>query len=355
MIEVNKFKIGIFVLSGIAVLISVIFIFGGRDLFKDEVTLVTICDDSVQGLEKGSQVKFRGVPVGKVIEIAIRQHDSKIMIKMQIDPAAFIVPSELNDAETIVSSQKEQGSNLRNFIHQQLKKGLQARLEYSGITGFKYIELNYFNADKDKLLPEPGNLKYGEIYIPTAPSMLSDAIQNISKSLENISKIKFDRISASLENTADKISKFIDDESVNNTIRNIEHITRKIDNNFSDEQIRIILADLQQTIGSLKNITSKVDNNVNDNDIKKIVSNLQKTTDSLHDIVDKLNKEKTVTRGMSAVTQAGNAVSRSADSLDSTLFKLSSTLDKLNILIELLNENPSALLRGKEAESSSIK
>ena len=102
MIEVNKFKIGVFAVSGIVVLLGAVLIFGGNDIFKDEVKLVTVYNESVQGLEKGSQVKFRGVPVGKVTEIAILQNDSKIRIKMQIDPDAFVLPDS-NNAEIMVS------------------------------------------------------------------------------------------------------------------------------------------------------------------------------------------------------------------------------------------------------------
>ena len=84
MIEVNKFKIGVFAVSGIVVMLGAVLLFGGSDIFKNEVKLVTLYDESVQGLEKGSQVKFRGVPIGKVTDIAILQSDSKIQIKMMM-------------------------------------------------------------------------------------------------------------------------------------------------------------------------------------------------------------------------------------------------------------------------------
>ena len=130
---------------------------------------------------------------------------------MEIDPSAFI-PQRINSAEIMVNSNTRESNDLRMFIRQQIKKGLQLRMEFAGITGFKYVELNYFNAPADKLLPEPTGLEYDEIYVPAAPSILSDVIHNISKSLENISKIRFDKISASLENSAAKINEFLDDD-----------------------------------------------------------------------------------------------------------------------------------------------
>lgn len=324
MIEVNKFKIGVFVVSGIVVMLGAILLFGGSDIFKDELRLVTIYDESVQGLEKGSQVKFRGVPIGKVTDIAILQSDSKIQIKMQIDPAAFIV-SGSDSAEITLNPNIEQSRELKSFISQQIKKGLQARMEYAGITGFKYIELNYFNAPANKLLPAPSGLSYDEIYIPAAPSMLSDAIQNISKSLENISKIRFDRISASLENTAVKINEFINDDSIQGTVANLKNITQKLDKAITDERLNLILDDIQKISKDLQQITARI------------------------------NKESVVIKAANAISNAGDAVLDSSESLENTLLKLDSTLDKLTVIINLLNDNPSALIRGREARKSGIR
>ena len=324
MIEVNKFKIGVFAVSGIVVLLGAILLFGGNDIFKDEVKLVTLYNESVQGLEKGSQVKFRGVPVGKVTEIAIMQNDSKIRIKMQIDPAAFI-PPDSNNTEVMVSSAADQSNDLKMFIRNQIKKGLQVRMEFAGITGFKYIELNYFNSPEDKLLPAPTGMAYDEIYIPASPSMLSDAIQNISKSLENISKIRFDKISASLENSAVKINEFIDDDT------------------------------LQDTVANLKNITAKLDSAIANDRLQELMNDLQKTVNEFGRLAQRVNSEANIGKTATSIRNATDAVAQSSESLENTLFKLDAALDKLTVLINLLNENPSALLRGKEANESEMK
>lgn len=324
MVEVNKFKIGVFVIAGIAVLLGAILIFGGSDVFKDEVKLVTLYDESVQGLEKGSQVKFRGVPIGKVTEIAILQNDSKIRIKMEIDPAAFIPPSS-NNTEIMVSSAEDQSNDLKMFISNQIRKGLQVRMEFAGITGFKYVELNYFDAPADKLLPAPSGLAFDEIYIPAAPSMLSDAIHNISTSLENISKIRFDKISASLENSAVKINEFIDDDTI------------------------------QDTVANLKNITAKLDRAIANDRLEELMNDLQKTVNEFGKLAEKVNNEGNIGKTAKSIRHAGDAVTQSSESLENTLFKLNAALDKLVVLINLLNENPSAVLRGKEAPAIEMK
>ena len=60
------FKIGIFTFAAIGILVFAIVIFGAGAMFKEVILLETYFNESVQGLDIGSPVKFRGVSVGQV-------------------------------------------------------------------------------------------------------------------------------------------------------------------------------------------------------------------------------------------------------------------------------------------------
>lgn len=62
----NYFRLGVFVLAAIAVLISVILIFGSGQLFKRSFYVETYIKQSVTGLDVGAVVRFRGVKIGQV-------------------------------------------------------------------------------------------------------------------------------------------------------------------------------------------------------------------------------------------------------------------------------------------------
>src|SRR5690606_8923034 len=65
----NYFKIGVFVLGGLVTACVILLLLGlGRTLQKP-LLIETYLDQSVQGLEIGSQVKYRGVHLGTVHEI----------------------------------------------------------------------------------------------------------------------------------------------------------------------------------------------------------------------------------------------------------------------------------------------
>ena len=76
--EARYFRVGLFVLVGVALIGSCTVILGGRGLFKDPILLETYFDESVQGLEVGSPVKLRGVQLGTVSlvcdDTAVRLH-----------------------------------------------------------------------------------------------------------------------------------------------------------------------------------------------------------------------------------------------------------------------------------------
>ena len=56
----NYFRLGVFVLAAIGVLITVILIFGSGQFFKKSFTIETYLKQSVTGLDTGAAVRFRG-------------------------------------------------------------------------------------------------------------------------------------------------------------------------------------------------------------------------------------------------------------------------------------------------------
>ena len=83
--ETNKFKLGLFVIAAIVVLILSVFSMGMFDQLKPKARMVTFVDESVQGLTTGSAVKYKGVPIGNVSGITIVVDSNDIRIDIEID------------------------------------------------------------------------------------------------------------------------------------------------------------------------------------------------------------------------------------------------------------------------------
>jgi phospholipid/cholesterol/gamma-HCH transport system substrate-binding protein len=69
--KLSYFKIGVFVISAIVIGVIGVVVLGAGAIFQKRSLIETYIDESVQGLDVGSPVKFRGVPVGRVEQISL--------------------------------------------------------------------------------------------------------------------------------------------------------------------------------------------------------------------------------------------------------------------------------------------
>src|SRR5262250_1734339 len=67
----NHWKLGLFVVVALLTMVAATFWLGSRAFRRKSVAVVSYFDESVQGLDVGSPVKFRGVTVGTVSDITV--------------------------------------------------------------------------------------------------------------------------------------------------------------------------------------------------------------------------------------------------------------------------------------------
>ncbi len=68
-IESTHLKVGIFVILSLALLVAAMTLLGVDAFFKETFTVETYINESVQGLDIGAPVKYRGVRIGTVGDI----------------------------------------------------------------------------------------------------------------------------------------------------------------------------------------------------------------------------------------------------------------------------------------------
>ena len=67
----NKYKVGILVFISFLALILSLLSLGITKYFRKTYAFMTVVNTSVQGLERGAKVKFKGVTVGQVKQIQL--------------------------------------------------------------------------------------------------------------------------------------------------------------------------------------------------------------------------------------------------------------------------------------------
>lgn len=145
-------KLGLLALLALGVVAAAMVALGIRR--KAHVTYHTYFDESVQGLDEGAIVKFRGVRIGKVASIGVAPDRRLIDVGLAID--------------------RELARELRL---EEVAATLRAQLVIFGITGVKLIDIDFADANT----PAAPALTFnpGKQYIPSRPSLLGSVEDDI--------------------------------------------------------------------------------------------------------------------------------------------------------------------------------
>lgn len=344
MIEANKFKLGIFVISAGILFLAAVFVFGLADIFKQSMSVFSVFSDSVQGLSVGSPVKFKGVPVGQVKKILIRGEDEYILIFMELDLTVFHQGSK---GSSFGSDEFER------FFNEQLKRGLTCGLELAGITGMKYVELDYATNNNIKIIPRPQGIK--SYYIPSRPSVIQNIIKMINQSLSSIADMKLGDLSKEITNVLKGADKLINNPKLESSIDNLEELAATVNKTVSEllkdprlkqavERFDSIMAGLDKGVGNFNSALSK-------ERINALYETLHTDLDSFDKLMKNLNEQVNsmkMSQTSAAIRASAEAVSEGKIGVLMTLQRLNRTLEALTELINYIDDDPSSLIKGKQ-------
>lgn len=208
--KADYFKIGVFIVSALAVTVTAIVALSGGKWFKKVVYWESYFDESVQGLAVGSPIKYRGVQVGTVEAIGfvgdvygeelgkedLRHYGRYILVR---GSSADLMPH-------LTQEEKEEERGGR------ISAGLRVRLASQGVTGVVYLEADYLDPAEYPALQVPW--KPQSIYMPSAPSsvsVLGTALHTIARDLE---KADIHTITRHLDGLVLEVTKVVKDLNV---------------------------------------------------------------------------------------------------------------------------------------------
>ena len=197
MIEANRWKLGLFILIGVFFVIGGIIFFGVSQFFTPKIEILTIFNESVDGLSVGSPVKYNGVPMGLVSKILV-DHGGSISVYMELYPDSM----DTKDMEKVVGEMKNK-KQIKEMINKYVSNGFRCSLQLAGISGNKYIGIKKYNIYDEKYKEtkiKNSSLINDNFYLPSVPSFISGAADNISKLLNQIGKVDFKQVEGDIRN-----------------------------------------------------------------------------------------------------------------------------------------------------------
>jgi phospholipid/cholesterol/gamma-HCH transport system substrate-binding protein len=192
------FVVGLFVTVGTISAVLLVLWLGASRYLRKGVTYVTYFDESVQGLQVDSAVKYRGVEIGSVEKIRVAPDNRLIEVEMKVD------------------------------LRKGTERVLVSKLKSAGITGIVFVELD--NRDPKKPLRSP-RLTFRAEYpvIPSEPSDITRIFSEIEEIYKKIDKIDFEGISNGVKGSLASVEMILSDSHIKSILANADQVTAGLD------------------------------------------------------------------------------------------------------------------------------
>jgi ABC-type transporter Mla subunit MlaD len=184
-LRANYFKLGVFVIGAVVAGAILLVVIGSGRWFQPRITIETYFNESVQGLDIGSKVKYRGVVIGEVTRISftyvqyqldkpMKDRLRYVLVQAQLQPKLLGGRAAAGDIASVESATLE------------AERGLRARLAPQGITGTSYLEIDYVEPPTPIL---PIDWSPENPYIPSTPSTVLQFVNAASEIIDRLHKL----------------------------------------------------------------------------------------------------------------------------------------------------------------------
>ena len=294
--KTSKFMVGLFVSLGVVLTVVAIIWVGATKYFEKGNLYVTYFDESVQGLQLDSIVKYRGVDVGRVERIGLAPDNNLIAVVMKINQRDDLPHTTV------------------------------AALKVAGITGMVFVELDRSTPEDREKSPKIGFPAEYPV-IPSKHSEIAKIMSGVNSAVNNLNQIDAGGISDQLKSTAAQIEIFFKGKDMEVILANVKALTASL----KDASARL---DKTMAAGNLDDILLQTRNAVQDT--RGLVKTTQNLMISLQDEIRAMNLRETMGK-----TQA------IASEVKATSENLRQTSETLESFVNRINERPSDLLFGK--------
>ncbi len=309
----TAFTVGVFVLIGIAIALAAVLWIGMSRYMDTGTRYVAYFNESVQGLDVDSQVKYRGVNIGRVR-------------KIQIAPDGRLV-------EVVFSVE----SNLK------IEPDMYAQLKSAGITGIVFIGIDRKKDGESIDSPKLG-FKPELPVIKTTPSDMKVLISGIHTVIEKVNNLDAKGISKRLKKTIDLINQNIDEAEIKEVSAKMQTSLEKINNILEKEKWDHLLASIDQAGQSFHRLSDNANETVDQIGSVFVNSEIQ-IKEALNEFKGSMdNIDRFVSQGNQLVDHTDNRLENIDRRLTQTLRNLEKASRNLNELLTLLADQPSQLV-----------
>ncbi|ADE54280.1 MlaD family protein [Coraliomargarita akajimensis] len=321
--------IGGFVTIGTLLLIGLTMYFGATSFSSDVTRMVLFFDQSVNGLAVGSQVKYRGVPIGYVERIQIRVKGQRE------DSNAIPIVVAIDNALTL---EKVFGGDVSPERLRELQNsGLAAKLSLQSIiTGQLYVQFNYESMERASEyvshMEAPGDL----LEMPTVSTSLDKIAADMAMIVEKASDFDFESFDKNLNHLIASIGQAMDNYNEAGVSESIARLADQTTKFVESGELEATMSEIRKTIREVSTVIASYDleDGALGERVDLVSARFFKSMDTIDGVVESLDE---------------HLVSDSSlmYELQGTLRELGRAAETLRHFVAYLERNPNALISGR--------
>ena len=317
MTNISTRSIGAFVVGAALLLVGAVALFVGSDFFEKERKFVAYFDRSVNGLNVGAPIKFRGIPIGEVAEIEGVYDQTTNDVRPRV--ILVVNPERMTNAKL----EGDEYSLFRGLVENGMRASLKSQ---SMLTGQLYVSLDFYENEPVRLL---GNVDDEHPEMPTVETGLGEF-------LASIQELPIDKVISQLGTTLASLDKILSNDSLTQTIDRLPQLVSDLDRTaqgfgrFARNDLPRTTTQMQSFLAASENSVEQLSDRINDESLANLDNTLGEIDKTLVLLRDRLGPNDPLTL-----------------ELTNAMRDISDTAVSVRRLTEFLETHPEALIRGR--------
>ena len=272
------YRLGIFVLIGAAALVALVLIFGAKSLFTKTMVVETYIKESVQGLDVGAPVRFRGVRIGQVSYIGL----SGSLYEEDMPP------SERRQYVVVRMMVEKLNYDNVEYVEKLVADGMRAQIRGQGITGVNYIELDFVK-DPNKLKELPFSWTPDYPVVPSQPSPVNVLLDNVEDALKNFNHLNLAKTQDEVNTLLVNLNGMVAGDGnkgngLNESVKQLNALLGKVNKATDNQELAVLIEQLTGSIIVLRQTLTTMQG-----DLTISADNVRQITNNVNDLSQKAN------------------------------------------------------------------
>lgn len=237
-------RVGVLVVLGLALLVGFILFVTANRLGGSALVYETYIEESVQGLDVGSAVRYRGVAIGRVTQIRLVSAEYRrpegepfvsafrlVLVRFTVDERRIGDVPSMEDA---------------------IKLGLRVRLASQGITGVSYLELDFVDPERFPIVEVPWRPNFP--YLPAIPSTVAQVQSAAESLLERLRTVDVAGLLANVNGLIRELREETRDGDLAQALREATAVMRTLRTTVERAEVPEAVAELRETMADARAI-----------------------------------------------------------------------------------------------------